>query len=388
MPSPPHPQSRAARLGAGTAVGLALAQLCVGVQSAQAHAHVQAPRPIDQIRAIPEASPALPGESPYDHAKRLLAAADVAGGLTAFRLALLDHPDSADVLDGVAVCYDRLGRPDLAQPYYRAALAIDPSSARLHNNLGYSLYLSKRTEEATAELRLAERSDDERSAASARRTLAEIGEDAARSARAIAASTTSAPAPYVEVVSSAIERTSEGEQRLVIGREPGGAVPAQLQAEATLVAVARPWRAEDDEALIAEADAARPAALVLAANPAVVGRRPASRENDTAILAIRAFDASSEIGSKIAFGDASTLAAPRRSILLLDAAAISTDPAFGGDLFASPRSPSVRAEDRFGPLRDADPAKADPEFDSDDPELNAFATRMRSMRKGRSPRWA
>ena len=68
--------------------------------------------------------------------------------LQRFRAALDMNPQSARVMNALAVTYDRVGRHDLAQLYYDRALAIEPSSAATLNNLGYSLLTQDRYEEA------------------------------------------------------------------------------------------------------------------------------------------------------------------------------------------------------------------------------------------------
>jgi tetratricopeptide (TPR) repeat protein len=51
--------------------------------------------------------------------------------LEAFRKAWRENPDSAEALAGMAVCYDQMGRFDLSQRSYEAALALAPSDPRL-----------------------------------------------------------------------------------------------------------------------------------------------------------------------------------------------------------------------------------------------------------------
>lgn len=70
--------------------------------------------------------------------------------LEAFRKALRDDPQSVDALNGIAACYDRMGRFDLSRRHYEAALALDPTDARLYANLSTSLEMQGRSEEAAS----------------------------------------------------------------------------------------------------------------------------------------------------------------------------------------------------------------------------------------------
>ena len=104
-----------------TALGFVLANVFAG--AALAHpGHARMP---DGFRPLSSSAPDLAGETSYAKGKRLLAAGDFAGAMTTFRQALVEQPGSADILNGLAVSYARMGRPDLALPYYAAAVGID-----------------------------------------------------------------------------------------------------------------------------------------------------------------------------------------------------------------------------------------------------------------------
>lgn len=66
-----------------------------------------------------------------------------------FGMALSRKPKSVEILNGLAVGYDRLGRFDLATRYYHRALRLDPHSVQTNNNIGYSYYLQGEFELAT-----------------------------------------------------------------------------------------------------------------------------------------------------------------------------------------------------------------------------------------------
>jgi len=77
---------------------------------------------------------------PYEVGKAYFAQGQYGLALESFRAALRQSPDSARNLNGVAACYDRMLRFDLADGYYQQALALDPHSVQTLNNLGYSHY--------------------------------------------------------------------------------------------------------------------------------------------------------------------------------------------------------------------------------------------------------
>lgn len=54
-----------------------------------------------------------------------------------FKLALLEDPDSIKILNAVAIVYQRLNRPDMAEQAFRQAIILDTSSALTMNNFGY-----------------------------------------------------------------------------------------------------------------------------------------------------------------------------------------------------------------------------------------------------------
>jgi len=69
--------------------------------------------------------------------------------------ALAKQPRSVEIMNAVGVAYDRLGRHDLAQVYFDRALAIEPDSRQTLNNLGYSLTLQGKLDEAVGHLQRA-----------------------------------------------------------------------------------------------------------------------------------------------------------------------------------------------------------------------------------------
>ncbi|HET8547138.1 MAG TPA: hypothetical protein VFL57_04000 [Bryobacteraceae bacterium] len=61
--------------------------------------------------------------------------------------------DSAVIESWRGILLDEMGEPVRAEAHHRAAVAKDPGSDSLHNNLGYNLLLQRRSAEAAAEFR-------------------------------------------------------------------------------------------------------------------------------------------------------------------------------------------------------------------------------------------
>ena len=68
-----------------------------------------------------------------------------------------DHPDVAPVADLLANTLARAGKPDEAEPHFRAAAALDPAFAETRANFGRFLISRGRLDEAAAELNAAVR---------------------------------------------------------------------------------------------------------------------------------------------------------------------------------------------------------------------------------------
>jgi tetratricopeptide (TPR) repeat protein len=94
------------------------------------------------------------GEQPasfrVNEARAHFALGNVALAAEGFRRALREDPASVDALNGLAACYDRMGRFDLSRTYYEKALALAPGDARLYVNLALSLDLQDKVDEAAA----------------------------------------------------------------------------------------------------------------------------------------------------------------------------------------------------------------------------------------------
>ena len=145
--------------------------------------------------------------------------------LQAYNQALAQAPESIEALNGVAVCYDRMGKFETSRTFYEMALGIDPQSALLLNNYGYSLYLQGERAEATRFLALALATGDAEVQATALRVLARIEADGRNALpRPDAASPlvqqATATTPEAGPGPARIVRTSAHELRLVLGDAP------------------------------------------------------------------------------------------------------------------------------------------------------------------------
>ena len=89
--------------------------------------------------ADPYAKATKAGSPAVAEGRSLLAMGSVGLAIEAFLKALIQYPDSIEVLAGLAECYDQMGRPDLARAKYEAALAIAPNNATLLRTFAVSL---------------------------------------------------------------------------------------------------------------------------------------------------------------------------------------------------------------------------------------------------------
>lgn len=79
-----------------------------------------------------------------------LALGNVGLALQQFRQSLRARPRSIDALSGIALCYDEMGRVDLARRYYEEALALAPADLPLLRMYAASLARHGAAEEAQA----------------------------------------------------------------------------------------------------------------------------------------------------------------------------------------------------------------------------------------------
>jgi tetratricopeptide (TPR) repeat protein len=126
-----------------------------------------------------------------------LRAGNISAAVASYRIALLDHATRADASNGLAVAYAKLGRDDLAERYFKAAIAAEPDNPKFVANL----------------LRL------QQHVMMARR----VGEDARTGEALASAQPAPLPRPAEFAAGGLVERVSRGEVRLRTRSEPGNA---------------------------------------------------------------------------------------------------------------------------------------------------------------------
>lgn len=104
--------------------------------------------------ALAKASPksaALP-EAAHGLGNALVAMDQPRAAITQYEYAMMQRDDPR-TFNGIGVAYDMLGRHGAAQAYYRTGLEVDPDNIELKNNLGLSLAISKKFDEAVVILK-------------------------------------------------------------------------------------------------------------------------------------------------------------------------------------------------------------------------------------------
>lgn len=106
----------------------------------------------NQVQIRPIADPFIKatraGSPAIAEGRGLLAMGSVGLAIEAFHKALREQPDSIEALAGLAECYDQMGRHDLSQAKYEAALAIAPKDPTLLRTFAASLERQGRYAEA------------------------------------------------------------------------------------------------------------------------------------------------------------------------------------------------------------------------------------------------
>jgi tetratricopeptide (TPR) repeat protein len=259
---------------------LGLAPLALGAALAGHGAADAKTEELGKVRMTgPDPIAGATAQAAREHGRAMLAQNNLPQALQAFRQALAQDPDSVDGLNGMAVCYDRLGRFEDARVHYEAALGIDPTSPMLLNNYGLSLFLQGDRQGAERFLRMAAAAGDPDVQAASLRILAKIEREAAQS-RPMAPVRVAAAEPVP--AGPRILRTSGHEQRLVLDK-PRGPAPMQMASalppekavlvaaigslsanEEAGIAAAEMAAVEADEAARARADAEREARALMA----------------------------------------------------------------------------------------------------------------------------
>jgi hypothetical protein len=103
-----------------------------------------------EVRAIANPSEAIRGGDDLAVARGQLKLGNVGLALEAFRKVQRDRPSDPAALAGIGDCYSAMGRLDLAQSSYEAALALAPKSPSLLNGLAQVLEREGRRARAIA----------------------------------------------------------------------------------------------------------------------------------------------------------------------------------------------------------------------------------------------
>lgn len=112
---------------------IALATMLSGCQSLPVIGSLFAPsqqRP-DMMRPAPD----LAGAQLLEEGRQQLANGQISAAVASFRLAAMDQTTQADAFNGLGVAYARLGRADLADRYFSAAIEARPEDMRFAGNL-------------------------------------------------------------------------------------------------------------------------------------------------------------------------------------------------------------------------------------------------------------
>lgn len=112
---------------------IALATTLSGCQSLPVIGSLFAPsqqRP-DMMRPAPD----LAGAQLLEEGRQQLANGQISAAVASFRLAAMDQTTQADAFNGLGVAYARLGRADLADRYFSAAIEARPEDMRFAGNL-------------------------------------------------------------------------------------------------------------------------------------------------------------------------------------------------------------------------------------------------------------
>ena len=88
-------------------------------------------------RPASDADPQLAGSTAgaLEEGAAFLRAGELSAAVASFRVAQLDRATRADASNGLGVAYAKLGRLDLAERYFQAAILSDPENARFAANL-------------------------------------------------------------------------------------------------------------------------------------------------------------------------------------------------------------------------------------------------------------
>jgi hypothetical protein len=87
--------------------------------------------------SLAKAGQEWPARSDYEHGKRYLEIGDYGLAIDAFNAEVSRNPKSIQALNGLAIAFERLGRVEIAENYFRKALELDNNNSLTLNNFAY-----------------------------------------------------------------------------------------------------------------------------------------------------------------------------------------------------------------------------------------------------------
>lgn len=88
-----------------------------------------------QERGRLAANPKVEGSAVLEEGRAYLREGNISKAVASFQMARMDKDSAAAANNGLAVAYAKLGRPDLAERYFRTAAMLDPSEGKYVANL-------------------------------------------------------------------------------------------------------------------------------------------------------------------------------------------------------------------------------------------------------------
>lgn len=154
-----------------------------------------------------------------DEGRAHLDEGNISAAVASFRIALLDRATRAEASNGLAVAYARLGREDIAERYFQAAIAAEPDNTKFVANLLrlQQAVLARRAVAAEKQLAV-------RAPAPAQDVAARAAPDRSVSpAFAAAFGAASEASPLRSQLTGPLDRVSRSEVRVRARPEPGNA---------------------------------------------------------------------------------------------------------------------------------------------------------------------
>jgi LytR cell envelope-related transcriptional attenuator len=117
-----------------------------------------------EIRQVNRGALAQNGAPSLDRGREMYARGEYGLAIEAFRRAVREAPEDPSGYNGLAACYDMIGRFDLSRRNYELALAVAPGDARIYRNMARSMEMQGDRDAAVAlraeAVRVAAGSDD------------------------------------------------------------------------------------------------------------------------------------------------------------------------------------------------------------------------------------